>query len=141
MLSEELRERIRALKRTIPEGRAIPTDAVVDLTTDHTVVDISDGRDEPRWIEDERVVDLFPAAPPAPTRGLGVVPPLAAPVFRTLEHSDRELAHLVAAGFSDEEISLVLGMAPGAAELAVRSLLSLTGCRNRAEMIVAWHTG
>lgn len=141
MLSEELRERIRALKRSIPEGRSIPTDAVVDLTSDHTVVDLSDGRDEPQWIEDERVVDLFPATPPVPTRGLGAVPPLAAAVFRTLEQPDRELAHLVAAGFSDEEIALVTGTAPGAVELAVRSVLSLTGYDSRADMIVAWHAG
>lgn len=141
VLSDELRERIKALKGTIPEGRRLRGDAVIDLTATAPTIDISDGRDEPRWIEDERVVDLFPSIEPMPTRGLGAVPPLAAPVFRTLEQPDRELAHLVAAGFSDEEMALVLDTSPAAVELAVRSLLALCGFENRAAMIVGWHAG
>ncbi len=141
VLSDELRERIRALKGMIPEGRRVRSDAVIDLTTTAPTIDLSEGRDEPRWIEDERVVDLFPAVEPVPTRGLGAVPPLAAPVFRTLAKPDRELAHLVAAGFSDEEIALVLDTSPAAVELAVRSLLTLCGFENRPAMIVGWHAG
>lgn len=141
MLSDELRERIKALKGTIPDGRRVRGDAVIDLTASAPTVDISEGRNEARWIEDERIVDLFPAVEPIPTRGLGTVPPLAAAVFRTLEKTDRELAHLMAAGFSDEEIALVLDTNPAAVELAVRSLLSLCGFESRPAMIVGWHAG
>lgn len=136
-----MRERIKALKGMIPEGRRVRSDAVIDLTATAPTVDISDGRDSPRWIEDERVVDLFPSIEPIPSRGLGAVPPLASPVFRTLTQADRELAHLVAAGFSDEEIALVLDTSPASVELAVRSLLTLCGYENRPAMIVGWHTG
>ena len=141
MLRRDLRERIKALKTIIPDDIAAYTDAVIDIRDD-TVVNLSDSRNESQqWIEDERIVDLAPNAAPIPTDGLGAVPPTAAPVFRTLDASDRELAHLIAAGFADEEIALVLDTSIPAVELAVRSLHSLTGYATRPELIVAWHTG
>ncbi len=69
------------------------------------------------------------------------MPVTAAPVFWQLAKHDRELAHLVAAGMSDQEIAVVLDIPPRSAQLAVRSLLSLTGYPTRMDMMIAWHTG
>lgn len=141
MLRRDLRERIRALKTIIPDEIEAHTDAVIDIRGD-AVVDLSDDRnDRNTWIEDERIVDLAPQADAIPRRGLGAVPPTANPVFRTLDASDREMAHLIAAGLTDEELSTVLDLTPGAVELAVRSLLSLTGFATRYDLMVRWHTG
>jgi DNA-binding NarL/FixJ family response regulator len=141
VLRNDLRERIKALKTIIPDEIDARTEAVVDLRSE-VVVDLSDGRDgASSWIEDERIVDLPPPEDEIPLNGLGAVPPIANPVFRALDRADRELAHLIAAGMTDDEIALVLDVAPSSVSLGVRSLLSLTGYETRIDLMVGWHTG
>ena len=143
MLREELRRRIKALKTIIPDDVGVRSGVVVDLRDDATI-DLTDSRDEDkRWIHDERVVDFAAVVAPRThsVRGLGAIPPAAADVFWTLDHNDREMAHLVAAGFDDAEIATALDLSPNAVRIAIRALLLLTGFETRPEMMIGWHTG
>jgi DNA-binding NarL/FixJ family response regulator len=114
-----LRRAARAL--AAQDGSGIPRAVIVDLVGSGAAVTMD--------AEDGHVIAVVEPA-------LG-----SAPRFAALSRREREVAELLARGFSNAEIADALVVSLGTVKDHVHSILAKTLLRSRGEVIAAWYGG
>lgn len=135
MLSEALRSRVKTLMHGIPE--------------DGPIVDLRDGIEIDLSRSDAIIDDARLVSPPRRNRrthppgrrGIGLKPPTANPVFDRLDEQELGIAHLIAAGFTNNQIAATYDITTEEATSVVHHVLDRLGFQSRAELLDNWYRG
>ena len=74
-------------------------------------------------------------------RVIAVVQPRRHAGFEVLTPREQQVATVVAAGYTNQQIAVALGISLGTVKDHVHSILSKTGFETRSQLIAAWYGG
>lgn len=75
------------------------------------------------------------------SRVIAVVQPRRHPSFGHLTPREQQVATVVAAGYTNQQIAVALSISLGTVKDHVHSILSKTGFETRSQLIAAWYGG